>query len=174
MKQNGIAPGYQQLLKCFTHLPQQILSLHGKENAAEYVLHSLCNEDCLNLSKAAYFIDNPDFNCLKGVAGFNKDEEVYDCDRALNDGEQCRVSNCSFNKKVRDILIPSARRAKEAQEQTVEALAHQLGLEHPLFHTWMIKHDNFGLLIFEREWEEQVGCQDFVKGISLLGFCPVS
>lgn len=176
MKQNEIAPRYQQLLKCFTHLPQQILSLNGGENVAEYVLHSLCDEGCLNLSKAAYFIDNPDFDCLKGVAGFNKDEEVYNCDMALHDLENCKehVSDCAFNKKVRAISAPSARRANQAQERTVEFLADKLGLENPYYHSWMIKHDNYGLLIFERECEDAVQCQDFVTGLSLLGFCPVS
>ena len=39
-----VAPRYQQLLKCFTHLPQQILSLRDIDNVTEYVLHSLCDE----------------------------------------------------------------------------------------------------------------------------------
>ena len=130
MKPNSVAPRYQQLLKCFTHLPEQILSLHDIDNVTEYVLHSLCVEDCLNLSKAAYFIDNPDFDCLKGVAGFNKQEETYTYDVPLNDHNHFRehVSNCAFNKKVRDISAPSGRRANMAPERTVDFLAHKLRL----------------------------------------------
>ncbi len=176
MKPNEVAPRYQQLLKCFTHLPQQILSLNGIENVTEYVLHSLCDEGCLNLTKAAYFIDNPDFDCLKGVAGFNKEEEVYTCDVALHDQESFKehVNACEFNKKVRAITCASSRRANQELDRTVEFLAQKLGFQHPLYHSWLIKHDNYGLLIFEQECGDQVECKDFVKGLSLLGFCPVS
>ena len=151
MKNADGAPRYQQLLKCFTQLPQEILSLNGIENVTEYVLHSLCDEGCLNLSKAAYFIDNPDFDCLKGVAGFNKQEEIYTCDIALNDHAQFadHVNSCAFNKKVRDITAQSGRRANHETEHTVKFLANKLGFEHPLYHTWLIKHDNYGLLLFE-------------------------
>ena len=82
--------------------------------------------------------------------------------------------NCAFNKKVRDITAPSGRRANMAPERTVDFLAHKLGFQNPLFHSWLIKHDNYGLLIFERECEEQPEAQDYVRGLSLLGFCPVN
>lgn len=176
MKPNGGAPRYQQLLKCFTHLPQQILSLNNIENVTEYVLHSLCDEGCLNLSKAAYFIDNPDFDFIKGVAGFNKEEEIYTCDIALNDQSSFKehVASCAFNKKVRDITAPSGRRANQSPEKTVEFLSLKLGFDNPLYHTWVIRHDNHGLLIFERESAEETEYEEFVKGLSLLGFCPVN
>ena len=176
MKHNDGAPRYQQLLKCFTHLPQQILTLNGIENVTEYVLHQLCDEGCLNLSKAAYFIDNPDFDCLKGVAGFNRSEETYSCDIPLQDhtGFAEHMKSCEFNKKVRDIATQSARRAQQTPEQTVDFLAKKLGFENPLYHAWVIRHDNYGLLLFERECNEEGECQEFVKGLSLLGFCPIS
>lgn len=176
MKRDEVAPRYQQMLKCFTHLPQQILSLNGLENVTEYVLHSLCDEGCLNLSKAAYFVENPDFDCIKGVAGFNKEEEVYTCDLALQNQDSFKehVSSCAFNQKVRAISAPSGRRSNQTIEQTVQFLAHKLGFENPLYHTWDIKHDNYGILLFERVCDDQVECKDFVTGLSLLGFCPVS
>ena len=173
---NGVAPRYQQLLKCFTHLPQQMLSFDGVENVTEFVLHSLCDEGCLNLARAAYFIDNPDFDCLKGVAGFNKDESLYSCKTALNDQEKFKehVNTCAFNKKVRDITAASARRSDQDINRTVEILANKLGFNNPLHHSWIIKHDNYGLLIFETESGDKEQCEEFVKGLSLLGFCPVS
>ncbi len=85
MKPNELTPRYEALLRCFTHLPQQILSLHKIDNATEYVLHSLCDAGCLDLQKAAYLVDNPDFDCLQGVAGFNKAEEVHTCEKVLDD-----------------------------------------------------------------------------------------
>ena len=176
MKPNDPSPRYEQLLKCFTHLPQQILSLNGIENVTEYVLHTLCDEGCLNLSKAAYFIDNPDFDCLKGVAGFNKEEETYTCDIALNNQDHFKehMSTCAFNKKVRDITCQSPRRANQQPDKTVEMLAQKLGFDNPLHHSWLIRHDNYGLLVFECESDEALKNQEFVKGLSLLGFCPIN
>lgn len=176
MKYNGeVAPRYQQLLKCFTHLPQQILSLHGHDGITEFVLHSLCDKSCLNLSKAAYFVDNPDFDCLKGVAGFNNDDDAYTCSVALRDKETFKehANLCAFNKKVRDISACSGRRSGCNPERTVESLACELGFGQPFFYTWPMKHDNFGLLIFERAVDNQGESEEFEHGISLLGFCPV-
>ena len=177
MKHNGVAPRYQQLLKSFTHLPQQMLVLHDADNVTEYVLHSLCDEECLNLSKAAYFVDNPDFDCLKGVAGFNKEEDAHTCNKVLSNHDHFSeyVDTCEFNKKVRAITVPSAQQRKEAQEKIVHYLAGMLGIHNPLYYSWGVKHGNHGLLIFEQEAEEDMSMhKEFLTGLALLGFCPVS
>ena len=62
------------VLHHLTHLPRKIVSLNGAENLTEFVLHDLCQSRCFNLPKAAYFVNNPDFNCIKGVAGVHADE----------------------------------------------------------------------------------------------------
>ncbi len=174
MKQNETSPRYEKLLRCFTNLPQQILSLNGTENMTEYVLHSLCEEGCLNLSKAAYFIDNPDFDCLKGVAGYSKEEETYTCDTVLGTDFKEHMDNCAFNKKVRGLNFPSPRRLKEENDRHVHHLAGILGMTNPIYHTWTIKHDNYGLLIFELQRPDDAQQQEFLEGLSILGFCPVS
>lgn len=174
MKHNETDPRYQKLLRCFTHLPQQILSLSGTENMTEYVLHSLCEEGCLNISKAAYFIDNPDFDCLKGVAGYNKDEETYTCDTVMGADFKEHMDKCAFNKKVREMSFPSPRRVGEEHERHVDRLANLLGIQSPVFHTWNIKHDNYGLLIYEIEKLDDSNKNEFLEGLSILGFCPVS
>ena len=173
MKHNETDPRYQKMLRCFTHLPQQILTLNGNENMTEYVLHSLCEEGCLNLSKAAYFIDNPDFDCLKGVAGYNKEEEVYSGDTVLSDFKE-HMQHCAFNKRVRELNFPSPRRMGESHEHHVKNLATILGMQNPVFHTWEIKHDNHGLLIYEVQKLDDSNKNEFLEGLSLLGFCPVS
>ena len=58
------------ILNTLSKLPRKMLSLKGQENVTEFVLHELCHKNCFNLDKAAYFVDNPDFDCLKGMAGF--------------------------------------------------------------------------------------------------------
>ncbi len=176
MKYNEMTPRYQALLRRVTHLPQQILSLHGIENMTEYVLHSLCDESCLNLSKAAYFVDNPDFDCLKGVAGFSKDDEIYTCDTVLDDREHFKehINGCAFNKRVRSLILPSPRRSMEAHDKHAHHLGGLLGMENPQFHSWTTKHDNYGLLIFEREdIQDLQGHDELLEALSILGFCPV-
>ena len=176
MKPNELSPRYHELLRRVTILPQQILSLHGIDNVTEYVLHSLCDEACLNLSKAAYFIDNPDFDCLKGIAGFSKEEEIYTCDTVLDDREHFKnhINGCAFNKKVRNLILPSPRKNNEPHERHARHLGGLLGMESPLYHTWTTKHDNYGLLIFEREEAQQPNEEQFLEALSILGFCPVS
>ena len=177
MKQTEMTPHHERLLRCFTHLPQQILRLHEIDNATEYVLHSLCDEGFLNLQKAAYFIDNPDFDCLKGIAGFSKEEGSNSCDIVLDDAGCFRehVTQCGYNKKVRTINVPSAKRNGDSLEKIMERLAEKLGMSNPACHSWNIKHDNFGLLIFERdESDERKLREEFIHGLSILGFCPVS
>jgi len=176
MKSNEFSPRYEALLHCFSHLPQQILSLHHLDNATEYVLHSLCDESCLNLSKAAYFIDNPDFNCLKGVAGFSKDEESHTCDIVLGNVElfNDHITNCDYNKKIRTVMAPSFRRAGESSSKLIARLADVLEMKNPACHSWNMKHDNFGVLIYERGAGDQNLHEEFLHGLSILGFCPVS
>ena len=55
-------------------LPHKILSHHEIEALAPIVLHELGHVNPFGLTKACYFIDNPDFDCLRGVAGYNKEE----------------------------------------------------------------------------------------------------
>ena len=52
-------------------LPKRMVPLYDLEaigNIPEFVLHDLCHEDCFNLKKAAFLVDNPDFDSLQGVA----------------------------------------------------------------------------------------------------------
>ena len=168
---------HEAILRFFTHLPKQILKLHEIENVTEYVLHSLCEEGCLNFTKAAYFIDNPDFNFMKGIAGFDKADEIYTCESAIaEDGSIITErSNCDYSQKVREITISSPKRNGESPEKAIERLVETLEMSNPLCHSWNIKHDNYGILIYECADEtEKKFHEEFLHGLSILGFCPVS
>lgn len=177
MEGNEMTSRHKQLLRCFAHLPQQILSLHQIDNATEFVLHSLCHEGGFNLSKAAYFIDNPDFDCLKGVAGFNKDEEVHTCDDILANEDYFtrHMDSCQFNKRVRRITAPSVKKIDDSIEKAVSRLAALLEIEDPSYYTLTIKHNNFGLVIYEQKTAEDHKMQEeLLTGLALLGFCPIN
>lgn len=168
---------YDSILQCFTHLPKQILTLHEIDNVSEYVLHSLCQEGCFNFTKAAYFIDNPDFNFLKGIAGFDKTDEIYTCESIIaEDGSILpEGSNCSYNQKVREISTSSPKRNGETPEKAIERLVETLEMSNPSCHVWNVKHDNFGLLVYECEESTDPKIhEEFLHGLSILGFCPVS
>ena len=174
MERKDMSPRDHMLLTCLSCLPQKILSMHGKENVTEFVLHELCSKQCFNLTKAAYFIDNPDFDCLKGVTGFSQKDCTIDQKEKWSTPEQFSdyMNKCSFNKQVRAIQHPSATRAGVKPENIVAGLAQQLDLENPSFCTWNLKHDNQGMLIFQRGDTDKI--DDYLNnGLCLLAFCPV-
>jgi len=162
------------ILNHLTTLPQKVLSLHGVEHVTEFVLHDLCNESCFNLQKAAYLVDNPDFDCLKGVAGFSA-REAYDKDIIWETPElfMAHMQKAPFNQKVRSIMQTSMVKSRKSDEETTALIGNYLGLAKPSFCSWPMKHDNQGILIYEVE----IGCPvspDILKnGACLLGFCPI-
>lgn len=176
MKPNNMSPRHHEILRCCTHLPKKILSLHGIQNLTEFVLHTLSAEQCYNLSKAAYFVDNADFDTLKGIAGYNKTEEFGDVQLMWSNPDSFseHMFKCHFNQKVRDVNLPSARKSKKTDKKLVEELSDDLQMNNPQVYSWPIKYDNKGLLIFElRDKEDIVLDEELLHGLSLLGFCPI-
>src|SRR5438876_816123 len=103
-------------------VPEKIVSAHGTENLAEFVLYELCHPECFHFEKAAFFVDNPDFDCLRGVAGF----AAEDIDQSSQDVWQghddfsTRMKNSEFNKQVRAFNCTSMQRNGKSIEQEVE------------------------------------------------------
>lgn len=171
MEQKDQLPRYQEFLKWYINLPNKMLSLHSKDNLTEFVLHALCNEQCFNLEKAAYFIDNADFDCVKGIAGYDRPEEYVKPVNIWNTPDEFsdHMKKCNFNKIVRSIEKGSFKKANSSQKGIAE-LAQGLGFQNPKFFKWNVKHDNEGILVFQagENFDEQL-----LEGLSLLGFCPV-
>ena len=164
-----------RVLSHLSCLPKKILSLHGTENIPEFVLHELCDKECFNIEKAAYFVDNPDFDCLKGVAGFAREEEFPNRRHLWQDPENFsnHMKECTFNKKVRTFVRPSHRRAKQSDAQTVKEIAQSLGIKHPCHCSWKMKNDNQGLFVYEKEGTCELPEDFFENALSLLAFCPI-
>ena len=169
-----ISPRHHKVLNRLSNLPKRILSVHGIDNLSELVLHDLSAEHCFNLEKAAYFVDNPDFNCFNGVAGFNQQEKYPDADHIWDKPDTFSqfMRRSPFNQQVQDIQRPSCRRAKITDEQIVAELAPQLGIKNPRSYAWNLKHDNHGILIFEHDEHDTVG-EELLHGLCVLGFCNV-
>jgi hypothetical protein len=176
MKHDEALVKRNNILINLSELPRKILSLHGRADVAEFVLRDLSHERCFNLKKAAFFVDNPDFNCLKGVAAYFHEDNPTVHDGLWNypDEFMDRIKDSSFNKKVRDLWLPSMQRVEGAQAEMVNQLGHVLEIEKPLACAIDIKHGNRGFLIFEKHDHVDLIADDYLPhGVSLLGFCPI-
>lgn len=165
-----------RLLNHLNHLPRKMLMLHGADNVTEFVLHELCSCEGFNLERAAYFVDNPDFDCLKGVVGFSSQEAYHDSGAIWENPREfsLHMQKAPFNQKVRSLQRESMRRSGESDEHIVNAIASELGLDNPSYYSWDMKHDNHGILIFQ-PMNKEVDYNDkhLLNGLSLLSFCPV-
>lgn len=162
----------QRILYLLNQLPKKMLALHGAENVTDFVLHDLCNKDCFNLSKAAYFVDNPDFDCLKGVAGYCA-QETYPKSSSLWESPEDfnnYMSTAPFHQKVRSISQPSRKKMGGSDQDLVIQLADQLNLQSPQYCSWNMKHDNHGLFVYEGATDTN---ELLNNGVCLLSFCPI-
>lgn len=163
-----------RILNQLNKLPRKMLSIQNYDNATEFVLHELCNKNCFDIGKAAYFVDNPDFDMLKGVAGYSR-PEAYAVDDAWKDPSKfsAHMQSSPFNQKVRNFYHASMRKHHESDDAIVKLIAQEIGLKDPRYYSWDMKHDNHGLFVYEKTCEGE-GCVDYVKdSLCLLGFCPV-
>ncbi len=167
------------IYECLSCLPEKMISVHGAKNLSEFLLHELANESVFNLEKAAYFVDNPDFNTFKGVAGYNKNERCTQLADIWNKPEVFTdyMAKAKFNNIVRGISRPSLKSSNANESEIVKEISGYLGLKNPKYYTWNMKHDNHGILIVEHSEagsESDKEFQDHVRrGACLLGFCPV-
>jgi hypothetical protein len=166
-----------KMLSFLSGLPRRIASLHGQENVTEFVLHDLCHEQCLNLNKAAFFIDNPDFNCAKGVAGFSREEDCCgDCTAIWQDtaGFSAHRKKSSFNQRVRGLSRTSLKHGNEDHENLAQQLATDLGFTNYAFCSWPMRHANEGFMLYEKgNVADALADDHLLNGVSLLNFCPV-
>lgn len=164
-----------EILHRLSSLPAHLLRLHGNENISEFVLHELCDANCFNITKAAYVVDNPDFDCIKGVAGFSINE-AYNVKCIWDDPESFseHMKKSSFNNKVRDFIKPSMRRAAQSDENTSKLVADFVGINKPAYCSWNMKHDNHGILVYETQISSPQDDEMLKNGACFLGFCPIN
>ena len=165
----------QRIAHLLSSLPRKILGLYDRENVIEFVLHELGRQDCFDLEKAAYVVDNPDFDCLKGVAGFLR-PEAYDlkCDIWSDpDSFSNHMKQSQYNNTVRCYQRESCLKKGRKSNQIVEEIAHDLGFEHPSFYSWDMKHDNHGILLYEKSENAECDCDYLLDGLCMIGFCPL-
>jgi len=175
MSESELLSRHQGLLANLSGLPKQMLSLYDLDNVAEFVLHGLCQESCFGLNQAAYFVNNPDFNCLKGVAGFSQEETKEQTNSVLASPESFSefMRSSNFNKKVRETHKAGIDNSKESYDKAISELAEYVGISNPEYFTWDLKHDNYGVLVYKKSNSENLFDEHFTKSLYLLSFCPI-
>jgi len=166
---------YQRVLNCLSSLPRKIISINELDNIPEFILQDICNEHCFNIVRAAYFVDNPDFNQLKGVAGFCR-EEAYEAEHMWEEPNAFNkfMESSAFNKFVRDFCIESIEANKHKHDHVVKDLAPQLNFKNPAWCTWDLKHYNHGLIIYEKnDLADEFFDEHFINTLYILGFCAI-
>lgn len=181
-KEKGSSMGRKEFNEGYSvlqHLNQivpQMLRLRDQDNLTEFVLYELCCHKGFNIEKAAYFVDNPDFNCLRGIVGFSHAEAyVADVDSIWDAPEafSAHMGQAPFNQKVRGMQKESVRKSSIDDAALVQAMATDLGFKDYDFYAWDMKHDNHGILVFERLEGEPLVHECFKNSASLLSFCPL-
>jgi len=151
------------------------VAAHDLDNLAAFVLYDLAHPKCFNLRRVAFFVDNPDFNCLKGIVGIADDEHCYKDDawQTKEAFSKC-IENSQFNTRVRAISQASLSKNKSLQEQEIATLVkQQLLLHEPVWFVFKTKYGNNGILVAEQAEKDIATAEHMPAGAALLAFCPI-
>jgi len=178
MKQiKDISEEHAYFLEYVTHLSHKVQQHHDCHHLPQLVLHHLAHPLGFSLTKAAYFVDNPDFDHFIGIAGFLNEKKdaldtIWNDPHAFKPKAQCAV----FHEQVRNIAQTSFKK-KHIDVHTssdVQKVAKELGIQNPQWVTWDMKHGNHGLLIFERGQTFPAWMKKMLENMApFLGFCPL-
>src|SRR5204862_3622782 len=135
MKPENMMNNHAHVIDRLRRLPRKMLLLHGLDNVTEFVLYELASKYCFDLKKAAYFIDNPDFNCLKGVVGISN-TELHDIENIWVNPDTFTkyMVESPFNQHVRSFTYKSHKKNNESYEKIANIIAHELGIEKHSFY----------------------------------------
>lgn len=176
MEHKNVTQRREEVLYRLNCIPAKMVAAHGCDNLAEFVLYELSHPQCFHLGKVAFFIDNPDFNCLQGIAGVTCDEGFCQTVEPWQEREKFsgHMRQSAFNTAVRSVAHASMIRDPLC-EQKLMHVAHGLGFSCPLWHTFVTKHGNHGLVIYEPRDAQEVPFiqQHLPHSVALLAFCPI-
>ncbi len=174
MEKNEKNKRTHEVLLTVTAIPKYLVHLHGIDNLTEFLLHNLGQKNCFNFSKAAYFIDNPDFDCLQGVAGFTQVESYQQKKNHWHEQEafSAHMNESAFNKQVKDVCRCSLKKNKQPEESVIKELSDRLEMSNPEYLMWPVKYENHGILLFEKGLPEEADTH-LHDALHLFGFCSV-
>jgi hypothetical protein len=163
-----------RMLHHLAQLPRLMVHIHGRDNVSEFLLHELCSEPCFNLRKAAYFVNNPDFKVVRGIAGF-ADDQAYKGQEIWQNPDQFsnHMEKAAFNNQVRSMHFDDINLSVD-ERKFLNEMAQKLGFGSCANCSWKMRHDNHGILMYEKaDPEDLIVDKHIVDGMSLLSFCPI-
>lgn len=167
---------HQRLLQYMSNFPKYIMTLEVFDNIPDFILYGLCHDDCFNVRRAAYFIDNPDFDFIQGISGFCKSEVLMDWDKLWDQPDQfsSKVKDSSFNKRIKSFSTDSIKRNNHSHDEFIKRVAYEIGFDEPCYYCWDLKHYNHGIIVYEKIDVDSEHLHDHFKNyLHLLNFCPI-
>lgn len=168
----------EKMIEDLLHIPHKIQRHHDADELAPIVLHDLGHDNHFGFNRAIYLIDNPEFNCLKGVAGYCKDECALHHDNVWHSPHTFAhdMQNAHFHKATKDFskntCLGKHNDIDVDNPEDLIALGTQLGLKNPSFLTWKMRHGNHGILLFEEGHEICARRRDLLRhATALLSLC---
>lgn len=155
-------------------LLKNILVSQEHDHVVDIVMHQLCSNTGLDVHKAAYFVDNPDFDCLHGVTGYCSDEMgKYQCDWSDREKFAHTIVNTPFNKDVKSLRYKSMKRTGKLDDDVVKDIAQKLKIQNPGYCSWDMKHNNHGIFVYQKQDIPDHMQNSVHDAVCLLGFCPL-
>ena len=140
-------------------LPKTLLKNIHHKALPELLLKKMCQKNFFDLKQAVYCLDNPEFDCFKGIAGYNRAEpadlEQFDQSESWDLEEThpiiVELVEHSFNQAIKNLRTNSFY--KNYSEQRLEKLYEfgksVLQMEQPEIISWESKHGNHGIFFYE-------------------------
>lgn len=152
---------------------RNMVNNHHLDNLSEFVMHDLCSGQGFSIHKAAYLVHNPDFECIKGVAGYYHPES-FDQGDSWTDQKKftAHMKQSAFNQQVRSYSINSSDLGQLSDEK-VKELIDYFEMSDPRYHTWESKHNNQGIFLFEGLQGQESVKKHLLSFLHMLSFCPV-
>lgn len=162
-----------EMIKRLLSLPRKILNNHGLHGLSSIILHEIAPH--LDLQRAGFFVDNHDFNCLRGIAGFcNQECHLYHPSMAA--GEEQLPEKPEFHQRISQLAHPSICDGQGVvREDGLRQLMSDCELHDAHAHVWNMRHGNTGIFVYQ----EGPAClcsahPEILEHItSLLSFCPL-
>ena len=111
---------------------------------------------------------------MRGVAGFSKDQAYPGKEIWQNpDAFSKHMQRADFNNQVRSLQYEGIADEQRQQKALSEA-AKKLGFGTCANCSWKMRHDNHGILMYEKTDSEDCLVENhLLDGMSLLSFCPI-
>lgn len=169
--------GEQLLLTMLLDLPNKILNHHEVDGLAQLILHDISHGHHFGFKRATYLVDNPEFDCLRGVAGYVDDECKHHKDDVWADPRTFvhDMREAQFHNQLLQLARSSIKKSSKNANHLdiVRNVALDLGMVNPWVYAQDLRHGNHGILIVEEGVKRlDKDDHDLLAHISaILGFC---